>query len=172
MTFKNFVTGFLIVVLLLTLYVIQAGFVVVHVKSREANIWVPVPIAMGQLVGAFINFPLHYQSEFEKALEYREAVTEILSQLKDLPDTDLVEVTRPHEHVRISKRGDSLWIDVKNAQEKVQVRLPLRTAEQFLRAFNHETVNVGEVMASIGSQPAGDIVYVQTGQEEVRVAIW
>jgi hypothetical protein len=172
MTLKNFFTGFLIVILLATIYVIHAGFVVIHVKSPEANVWVPVPIALGHLVGAFVNLPLTCQPEFEKALEYREAVTEILSQLKDLPDADLVEVTKPKEHVRIFKRGNSLCIDVDNANEKVKVRVPLRTAERLLQALNRRNVNIGEVVACLEWQPSGDIVHVQTGQEEVRVSIW
>jgi hypothetical protein len=172
MTFKNFVIGFLIVVLLLTAYVIHAGFVVVHVKSREANVWVPVPIALGHLVGAFVNFRLRDRPEFEKALEYREAAAEILKQLKDLPDAELVEVTKPHEHVRISKRGNSLCIDVENLNEKVKVRVPLRAARRLLESLNRHTVNVGELVACLEWQPSGDIVHVQTGREEVRVSIW
>jgi hypothetical protein len=172
MTLKNFFTGFLIVVLLLAVYVIHAGFVVVQVKSPKANVWVPVPIALGHLIGAFVNIPLACQPEFEKALEYREAAAEILSQMKDLPDADLVEVTKPNEHVQIFKRGDSLCVDVNNANEKVKVRVPLRTAEHLLQALSRKNVNVGEVVACLEWQPSGDLVHVQTGQEEVRVSIW
>jgi len=172
MTLKNFFTGFLIVVLLVTIYIIHAGFVVVHVKSSDANLWVPVPIALGSMIGAFVNLPLACKPEFEKALEYREAATEILSQLKNLPDADLVEVTKPKEHVRIFKRGNSLCIDVDSDNEKVKVRVPLRTAERLLQALSHQNVNVGEIVACLEWQPSGDIVHVQTGQEEVRVSIW
>ena len=172
MTFKNFFTGFLIVVLLLTAYVIHAGFVVVRVKSPAANLWIPVPIALGHLAGAFVNLSMSNHKEFETAFEYREAATEILSQIKDLPDSDFVEVTKPNEHVRIFKRGNSLYIDVKNANEKVKVRVPLRTAERLLQALNRQNVNVGEVVACLEWQPSGDIVHVQTQQEEVRVSIW
>src|SRR5262245_12643941 len=172
MTLKNFVTGFLIVVLLLAVYIIHAGFVVVHVRSPQANIWVPVPIGLGHIIGSFANVPLTCRPEVEKALEYREAAVEILSQMKDLPDADLVEVTKPNEQVRIFKRGDSLCIDVSSANEKVKVRVPLRTAEHLLQSLSRQNVNVGEVVACLESQPSGDIVHVQTQQEEVRVSIW
>ena len=75
-------------------------------------------------------------------------------------------------HVRIFKRGNSLCIDVDNANEKVKVRVPLRTAERLLQALNRRNVNIGEVVACLEWQPSGDIVHVQTGQEEVRVSIW
>src|SRR6478736_3906045 len=114
MTFKNFFTKFFIVVLLLTAYVIHAGFVVVRVKSPDTNLWIPVPIALGHLAGTFFTLPLPHDTEFEKAMEYREAATEILSQIKDLPDSDFVEITKPNEHVRIFKRGNSLCIHVDN----------------------------------------------------------
>ncbi len=172
MTFRNFVIGFLIAVLLLTAYVIHAGFFVVHVKSADANIWVPVPIALGHLVGAFVNFSLADQPDFQNALEYREAATEIIKQLKDLPDAEFVEVTRPNEHVRIFKRGNALCIDVENLSEKVKVRIPLRSAARLLQALNRDSVNVGELVACLEWQPSGDIVHVQTGREEVRVSIW
>jgi hypothetical protein len=172
MTLKSFFTGFLIVVLLFAIYIIHAGFVVVHVRSPQANVWVPVPIALGHVIGAFVNLPVTCPPELEKALEYREAAVEILRQMKDLPDADLVEVTKPKEHVRIFKRGDSLCIEVSSANEKVKVRVPLRAAEHLLQALNHQNVNVGEVVACLESQPSGDIVHVQTQEEEVRVSIW
>jgi len=172
MTLKNFFTGFLIVVLLLAVYIVHAGFVVVHVKSPDANVWVPVPIALASMIGAFVTIPRAHQPELEKALEYREAALEILSQMKDLPDGNFVEVTKPNEHVRIFKRGNSLCIDVESNNEKVNVQVPLRTAERLLQALKSQNVNVGEVVACLEWQPSGDIVHVQTGREEVRVSIW
>jgi hypothetical protein len=38
----------------------------------------------------------------------------------------LVEVTSPHENVSIVKRGDSLVIDVDEANESVHVSVPLK----------------------------------------------
>jgi hypothetical protein len=172
MTLKNFFTGLLVVVLLLAVYIIHAGFVVVHVRSPQANIWVPVPIGLGHIIGSFVNVPVACRPELENALEYREAAMEILSQMKDLPDADLIEVTKPNEHVQIFKRGDSLCIEVNSANEKVKARVPLRTVEHLLRALNHQDVNVGEVVACLASESSGDIVHVQTEQEEVLVSIW
>jgi len=172
MTLKNFCIGFLIVALLVIGYVVEAGIAVVHVKTPDTHIWVPVPVALGHLAGKFIDLPFSQEPEFEKVLEYREAVVEILRQLQDLPDSNLIEVSKTKEHVRIFKRGDSLCVDVDNANEKVKVRLPLHTAERLLEAMSHRHVNVGDLVACLEWQPAGDIVHVKNGNEEVRVSIW
>jgi hypothetical protein len=172
MTAKSILTGFLIVLLLLAAYVINAGFVVIHVKSPETNLWVPVPIALVRLFGAFISLPIPHDPGVEEALKHREAVEEILSQLVDLPDSDLVEVTKPKEHVRIFKRGNSLYVDVDNLTEKVKVRIPLKTLKHLLRAIDHQSLNVGELAACLAWQPSSDLLHVQHGQEEVRISIW
>jgi len=172
MTVKNFFIGLLIVTLLVVGYVVEAGIAVVHVKTPDTHIRVPVPVALGHLVGKFIDLPISSEPEFEKLLEYREAAAGILHQLKELPDSDLIEVSKTKEHVRIFKRGDSLCIDADNANEKVKVRLPLRTAERLLEAMSYHHVNVGDLVACLEWQPAGDIVHVKNGHDEVRVSIW
>jgi len=172
MTLKNFCIGFLIATLLLIGYVVEAGIAVVHVKTPDTHIWIPVPVAVGHLVGKFIDLPLSQEPEFETLLDYGEEAVEIVRQLKDLPDSILVEVSKTRERVRIFKRGGSLCIDVDNANEKVKVRLPLHAAEGLLEALSHRHVNVGDLVACLEWQPAGDIVHVKNGNEEVRISIW
>jgi hypothetical protein len=172
MTAKSVLTGFLIVLLLFAAYVVNAGFVVVRVKSPETNLWIPLPIALGHLVGAFVNLPIPHNPDIEEALKYREAAEEILSGLADLPDSELVEVTKPKEHVRIFKRGTSLYADVDNLREKVKVQIPLKTLKRLLQAIDHQNVNVGQLAACLAWQASSDLVHVQNGQEEVRISIW
>lgn len=48
-------------------------------------------------------------------------------ELAKAPDGVLVEVIDADEHVRITKQGGALVVDVKSPDEKVHVQVPLRT---------------------------------------------
>jgi hypothetical protein len=172
MSIKNVFIGFLILLLLLIGYAIQAGVAVIHVTTPEARFWFPVPVALGHLVGEFINIPRSECPELESLLEYREAAAEVLRQLQDLPDSDFVEVRKANEHVRIFKRGNSLYVHVETPNEKVSVRLPLHTAQSLIEALNSQRINLGGLIACLEWQPSGGLVHVKTGQEEVRISIW
>jgi hypothetical protein len=172
MSIKNVFIGFLIFVLLLIGYAVHAGVAVIHVRTPEARIWFPVPVALGRIVGEFINLPLSESPEFESLLEYREAAAEVLRQLQSLPDSNFVEVSKADEHVRIFKRADSLYVHVETPDEKVRVRLPLHTAQSLVEALNSQRINLGGLIACLEWQPSGDLVHVKTGQEEVRISIW
>ncbi|MEW5977789.1 MAG: hypothetical protein AB1898_18500 [Acidobacteriota bacterium] len=171
-TFKKILIGFAIVFLLLIGYAIHAGVAVVSVKTPDARFWVPVPIVFGHWIGTFVNLPMKQQPEFEQFLEYREAAVEILRQLKELPDSDLVEVEKSDEHIRIFKRGDYLYVSVDQPREQVRVRLPLRAAERMLHSLMQENVNVGDLIACLEWEPAGELVHVKTQDEEIRVSLW
>ncbi|HWG59016.1 MAG TPA: hypothetical protein VN661_08215 [Candidatus Acidoferrales bacterium] len=55
-----------------------------------------------------------------------------LDSLRHAPDMALVEVTDPTEHVRISKSGGSIVVDVRDPDDTVHVSVPLRTISSVL----------------------------------------
>jgi hypothetical protein len=172
MSVKNVLIGFLILLLLLIGYTIQAGVAVIHVRTPEARFWFPVPVALGHLVGGLINLPPLERPELESILEYREVAAEVLRQLQSLPDSNFVEVSKANEHVRIFKRADSLYVHVETPDERVSVRLPLHIARSLIETLNSQRINLGDLIACLEWQPSGDLVHVKTGQEEVRISIW
>jgi len=172
MTLKNVLLGFLIVVLLLIAYAVHAGIAIVSVNDPDTHLWIPVPIAVGHLVGSFLDLPLPKEPEIEKFIEYRSAAAEIVRQLHDLPDCTLVEVDKQNEKVRISKRGESLLISVDDPTDQVRLRVPLRMADRMMEAIDRPHPTVGDIVACLEWQPSGDLIHVKSNKEEVRISIW
>ena len=89
---KKILLGFLAVFLLFMIYAVHAGVAVVQVKAPDTRLWIPIPIALAQLAGNFIEMPLSKQEEFRQFLQYREPLKEVLNQLLVMPDSDLAHV--------------------------------------------------------------------------------
>jgi hypothetical protein len=172
MTLKNVMLGFLAVVLVLVGYAVHAGIAIISVHSPNENLWIPVPVALGHVVGKFIDLPIPKQGEIETLMEYRAVAADLLRQLHDLPDCSLVEVDSRNEKVRVFKQGDNLCVNVDDHNEHVKVRLPLRTVDRFVEALDKEHLTVGDLVACLEWQPSGDLVHVKSDNEEVRISIW
>src|SRR5262245_58686325 len=154
--FKYIFIGLLTCFLLLIGYVVQAGIAVVHVRTPDTKLWVPVPVALGSIAGHLIDIPLKMERDFREVWQYREAAAEILRQLPGLPDAEFVEVRNGNEHVRIFKKADFLHVQVDSPAEKVNVRLPIKTVEHLAEALSDSNVSVGDLFASLEFQAAGD----------------
>ena len=87
---KKIFLGFLIIFLLFGAYAVHAGVAVVQVKSPDTQLWIPVPIALGQLAASFIKLPLSKREKFRELLQYRELLQEGVNELVNMPDADLV----------------------------------------------------------------------------------
>ena len=170
--FKYIFIGLLTCFLLLVGYVVQAGIAIVHVRTPDTRLWVPVPVALGSIAGHLVNLPLKMDRDFQEVWQYREAAAEILRQLPGLPDAEFVEVRHRREHVRIFKRADSLHIQVDTPSEKVNVRLPIETVERLVEVLSDPSASMGDLFACLEWQSAGDLVYVKTANEEVRISLW
>ena len=170
--FKYIFLGLFVLMLLAVSYVIEAGIAIVHIKTPDARLWFPVPVALGHLAGKMVDIPLKMEPDFQEIWQYREAAIEILRQLPGLPDADFVEVSKAQEHVRIFKRADSLYVQVDNPNEKVSIRLPIHTVERLIVALENPNPNLGDLVACLEWQPSGDLVHIKTENEEVRISIW
>jgi hypothetical protein len=171
MLIKKICLGILISFLFLTAYIIQAGIALVDVKTPEVHLWIPVPVALGHLAGEFVDLPQIDKKEWAELMEHRAAVTEILRQLRYLPDANFVEVEKAEEHIRIYKQADALWVSVNTPQEKVEVRLPLKMVEHLIAVLNSQHPTVGDIISCLEWQTSGDLVRVDTGRERVRISL-
>jgi hypothetical protein len=169
---KYIFIGLLTCFLLLVGYIVQAGIAVVHVKTPDTRLWVPVPVALGSIAGHLIDMPLKMEHNFQEVWQYREAAAEILRQLPGLPDADFVEVRNGREQVHIFKRANFLHIQVESPTEKVNVRLPIHTVEHLVDVLSDSNASVGDLFGCLEFQSAGDLVYVKTPTEEVRISLW
>jgi hypothetical protein len=169
---KKICLGFLMVFLLFSAYALHAGVAVVQVKSPDTRLWIPIPIALGQLAGSFIRVPLSKREKFRELLQYRELLREGMVELLKMPDADLVEIRKADEHVLIYKRGNYLLFDADKRDEEVKIRVPIQSLQRILEAVGDPSSDLGDLIASLELPPSGDLVYVKTKREEVRVSIW
>ena len=169
--FKNICMGFLLFLLIITAYIMEAGFAVVDVSTPDARIWIPLPLAIGHWAGDLVSIPLERQAAWKKIMPYRQAAAEILRQVKDLPDTDFVTVQKANEQVRIYKQGEALYISVDSAREKVQVRLPLAIMQKLIPVLNSPNARVGDLIACLEGQSSGNLIDIQDGDEHVRISL-
>jgi len=72
---------------------------------------------------------------------YMPAIRATLDGLRDTDDVVFVEVKEPDEHVRVSKSGDAIVVDVDDVAETVHVSAPVRaisnTVEQLAAASSN-----------------------------------
>ncbi len=98
-------------------------------KPGGANIYLPVPAMLASTAASFLP-----EKELEKirreAGPYLPLVRAAVEGLRNSPDGELVDVKNKREHVRVVKRGDTLYVDVESESEEVHVSLPLRTVSR------------------------------------------
>jgi hypothetical protein len=92
-------------------------------KGAHVHVFVPaivVPVALGFIPAK--HFHTHGNKDLQQWIPMLKAASQ---ELDRCPDATLVEVTSPSEHVKISKRGNSLYIDVDDSGETVHVSFPV-----------------------------------------------
>jgi hypothetical protein len=128
MTPKNAVlTGVGCVLLLIGVLVYSAGAVKVDVREKTPgghHIWLAVP-AIVVPIGARLAPKDKLRDALREARPWLPTIKVASEELVRCPDTSLVEVDNQQEHVRITKRGNALIIDVDSPEESVHVSLPL-----------------------------------------------
>lgn len=105
----------------------NAGAVRVSVVEKRPNgdhvhVFVPaivIPVALGFVPARHFHV---MDRDTHKWLPLLKAVSQ---ELDRCPDATLVEVTSPDEHVKITKQGHSLYIDVDDPGETVHVSFPV-----------------------------------------------
>jgi hypothetical protein len=104
------------------------GMVVVNVVERSPerhHIFVPAPAML-------IPIGMHFAPK-EKLVEasreirpYLPTIRAAVEGLRESEDITLVEVKEPGQHVRVSKSGGSIIVDVEDDQNTVHVSTPIR----------------------------------------------
>ena len=110
------------------------GFIEIKVHEKQVggkNINVIVPAALVPVTLKFV--PNTHLMEAEKLHSYMPIIDAAIPVLEDCPDGLLVEVVDSRDHVRVSKRGGSIVVDVNDAADTVHVSVPLRAAQNSIR---------------------------------------
>jgi hypothetical protein len=108
----------------------DAGAVRIRVQEKKPggeNTRLVIPAAAVPVALRFVSDE-KLREQAEKLREFLPALEIAARELARQPDFTLIEVRNPREHVRISKRADSLVIDVDSDRETVHVSFPLKLA--------------------------------------------
>jgi len=109
-------------------FVYDMGAIRVSVQGKQPggeNVHLIVPAAVVPLALPFVP-DKDLQEAAEQVRPWLPAIEAATEELARCPDGPLVQVTSPHEKVSIVKRGDSLVIDVDDANEKVHLSVPVK----------------------------------------------
>lgn len=101
----------------------------VHDRAEGMHLWIPVPALLLDiaLFAAPLVMPEDALDEARAELApYADGLEAFVEALEDMPSGVLVEVDSPTEHVRVSKDGGKLRIDVDSPDAEVHVSVPVR----------------------------------------------
>jgi hypothetical protein len=104
------------------------GLVHVNVLQKGAERHHVHMIAPAMLVPIGIHFVprAHLAQAAEEIRPWLPVIRETLKQLQQIEDLPFVEVSEPGQHVRISKSGGSIVVDLESEEESVHISTPIR----------------------------------------------
>ncbi len=111
----------------------------VHVKVIEkhpqgTHIHVIAPAMLAPI--AVHLAPQHALAEAAREiLPHLPVIRATIDGLRDSEDIELVQVSEPHEHVRVAKEGGSIVVDVDDADDTMHVSAPIRAVSQTIEAL-------------------------------------
>ena len=124
---RRILLGILGAVLLMGLVVYSEGAVTVYVREKEpqgTRIWLPVPALLVEAGMRFV--PADKLREASAQLRpWLPAIEAASGELERCPDATLVEVKSARDNVIISKRADTLRIEVEDDSDTVHVSVPI-----------------------------------------------
>jgi len=106
----------------------SGGLVHVNVLQKGAERHHVHMIAPAMLVPIGIHFVprAHLAQAAEEIRPWLPVIRETLKQLQQIEDLPFVEVSEPGQHVRISKSGGSIVVDLESEEESVHISTPIR----------------------------------------------
>lgn len=113
------------------------GVMTVEIVDRSAglDLYLPVPMVLMDAAIASVSAPAVYTAGLPRietdgvSIDFGElgpVVLELLEELDRLPDATLVEVVDRGEHVRISKAGKKLLVEVEEPGASIAIAIPTR----------------------------------------------
>ncbi len=104
-----------------------------HDRSEGIRFYLPVPLAVVSATAATAGFlsPFHADDlvEIDGDLdlgEWEPFVDAIFEGLEDCPDVTFVEVLDHGDHVRVSKKGGKIRVDVRDPDISLSIAVPIR----------------------------------------------
>jgi hypothetical protein len=132
------------------------GFVNVRVHEKQPgghNIHVIAPALVIPLSMRFA--PQHSLEEATEQMKpWLPTIRAAMEGLRECADADFVEVSGPNQHVRVSKSGGAIVVDVDDEGETVHVSVPVRAMESAIE-------DLAERAPAESAQAAGSSAEIQ-----------
>lgn len=147
------------------------GILLVDVReggTDGTHIVIPVPLVLAQVALAVAPAEARYV-KCEDFAEYQEISVRLAEELSRCPDFIIAEVVERDESVLVRKEGKCITVDVKDGDEQVHCRVPLKSVARMLASYDGEGFSTSSMIRALRSAPRGDLVHVRDGQDEVRI---
>jgi hypothetical protein len=144
------------------------GILLVDVRGSRRDPHRSIPLVVAQAALALAPAEARYV-RCENLGQYQEIATRLVDELTRCPDFVIAEVVERDESVLVRKEGKCITIDVKEADEQVHCRVPLKSVARILAAYDGEGFSTSTMIRALRSAPRGDLVHVRDGQDEVRI---
>jgi hypothetical protein len=153
---------------------------VLVVDVREAGpggtrLVIPVPIAAMRLGAALAPESVRTVEldtdtrELERILP---VALRLVDELESIPDTELVRVEDGAQTVSVTKTSDELRVHVTAPDEEVRVRVAIPGVRRVLESMRGGTVQLGALVGALGEVARGDLIYVRSGSDVVKIKVW
>ena len=151
----------------------------IHIEVREsgkdsATVMINVPVSLART--ALEMAPDDVMSEGHIKIENTDFTVsdlrKIWKELREAGDAEFVTVEEKDATVRVSRKGEKLFINVddKGSKEQVRVEIPVILVDALLRGTG-ETLDVDAAVAELEKIGKGEIVRVEGPDESVRIWI-
>jgi hypothetical protein len=94
----------------------------------------------------------------------------IVEALKTTRDGEFLTVESEKENVRVAKQGGYLIVQVRGADQNVDVKIPMRVVEALLDTDDPNEVNLAAAVRALAEH--GDIIIVDAREKKETVRIW
>ncbi len=136
----------------------EAGSINVNVPLDAVQGLLPL-VASGGLTGGLLHLD---------GLAGEVDVREVLSALRDTPDSVFVTVNDGDETIRVATERGRLVVHVDGGGEKVRLRIPLAVAEALV-GTDPQAWDVAAALRALEAFEGEDLVVVESEEESVRV---
>jgi len=152
----------------------NTSYVVVDVTTDGHHIVIPAPLMVVRAAVALAPAEKTRLACPELA-QHRDTAQRVVQELLASPDGELVRVENAEEVVSISKRGETVYVEVHDREQDVSINVPLEALLDLLDRYDDEgfyASDVLKVLGQIGQIGRTDLVHVRTENEEVTVRVW
>lgn len=171
---KMILAGAASIPLLLGLLVSATGLAIVDIHEDGPDgtrLVIPVPLVFGDAAMLFVDDE-KIQMDYPEFGPHREAVLRLARELKNVPDSRLVEVSEPGQQVTVDKEGDRLVINIHDGNDEVRANVPVASLETLAERYDGKALRPRDLMAAARQARSGELVDIQDGNDRVRIWIW